>query len=62
MHVEGEGGSRHFFSIIFHAKQPEVDMPGPRRDRCVSEFELHWTVLKKDFSVCFLVKEKTSEF
>ena len=32
-------------------KQSEVDPPGPRGDRCVSEFVLHGTVLIKDFSV-----------
>ena len=40
-----------FFSFIFGMKQPEVDMLGPRCDRCVSETVLHWTVLIKDFSV-----------
>ena len=39
------------FCFDVRAKQPEVDMPGPRRDRCVSEFVLHGTVLLKNFSV-----------
>ena len=39
------------FCFHFRAKQPEVDMPGPRRYRCVSEFMLHGTVLITKFSV-----------
>ena len=43
------------FCFHFCVKQPEVDMLGPLRDRCVSEFVLHWTVLMKDFSVFCLI-------
>ena len=39
------------FRFLFCANKPEVDTPGPQRDRCVSEFMLHGTVLIKDFSV-----------
>ena len=44
----------HFDFVLFcyfREKQPELDMQGPRRDRCVSELVLHWTLLIKDFSV-----------
>ena len=39
------------FCFLFRVKQPEVDMPGPGRDRCVPELMLHGTVLITNFSV-----------
>ena len=32
-------------------------MPGPRRDRCVSDSVLHWTVLIKNYSVHVIFKK-----
>ena len=52
-----EGVFLTLFCFHFRAKQPEVDMPGPRRDRCVSKFVLHWTMLIKDFSVFNLLSQ-----
>ena len=46
-----EGVFFTLFCFHFRSKQLEVDLPGPRRDHCVSKFVLHWTVLIKDFSV-----------
>ena len=40
-----------FCCFFFHVKQPKVDLLGPQRDRCISEFVLHGTVLITNFSV-----------
>ena len=39
------------FYFLSRANKLEVDTQGPRRDRCVSDSVLHWTMLIKEFSV-----------
>ena len=41
--------------VLFSRQTTESRIPGPRRDCCVSEFFLHWTILIKDFSVFWTV-------